>query len=333
VINTALVVNHVGIPRQILAAILSKTFKVSQIADGLLALDFIQKNAPKIILLNFRLLKLSLEELLMELKNQDFLKKTTTIVTSQKNLSQKHIETLYELGIDLFLNTSDSTPALILRAIQRELDYKNNILTLIKQREASRDIQDELVSSLIRATDIFDPTTKSHAIRVSRFAFALATAHGLNKHQCEIIHKTAPMHDCGKIGLLRTILNKPGKLTNEEYEIVKIHSFAGATIIGTSQYLLQKIAHEIALSHHERWDGKGYPKGLKGQEIPLTGRITAIADVFDALVSERPYKKAMPFTKAVNTINTNFGTQFDPNLKSSFNKAMPAFKDILTDRI
>ncbi len=138
----------------------------------------------------------------------------------------------------------------------------------------------------------------------------------------------APMHDIGKIGIPDNILLKPGKLDDKEWDIMRKHPEYGASIIGEHDSDLMKLSQEIAISHHEKWDGSGYPNGLKGEEIPLSGRIVAIADVFDALTSERPYKKAWTVEKAVDVINKDAGTHFDPELTPIFQAILPKALEI-----
>ena len=144
----------------------------------------------------------------------------------------------------------------------------------------------------------------------------------------ECIIKAAPLHDLGKIAIPDNILNKPGRLTEEEFEYIKIHPQKGYDIVdtifsGLDDKRLLEVSENIALYHHEKYDGSGYPKGLKGEEIPLEARIMAIADVYDALVSKRVYKKPMPHEEAYKVIKDSMGTHFDPSLEACFDKAFP----------
>ena len=138
--------------------------------------------------------------------------------------------------------------------------------------------------------------------------------------QAELIRHAAPLHDVGKVGIPDSILLKPAKLTAEEFEIVRVHAAAGARILSGSKSALLLVAQEIAQNHHEWWDGSGYPNGLEGEEIPLTGRIVAVADVFDALTHERPYKAAWSVVDSVCEIRRLSGTQFDPAVVDAFNQ-------------
>ena len=136
----------------------------------------------------------------------------------------------------------------------------------------------------------------------------------------ELIRRAAPLHDIGKIGISDLILLKPGKLTDREFELVKTHTTIGAEILAGSQSPLLRLAQEIALTHHERWDGRGYPRGLAGDSTPLAGRIAAVADVFDALTHERPYKEAWPLETAVREILIQADRQFDPDVVEAFSE-------------
>jgi putative two-component system response regulator len=136
------------------------------------------------------------------------------------------------------------------------------------------------------------------------------------------------MHDIGKIGIPDSILQKPGKLTQEEWAIMREHPVIGARIIGVHTVGLLHMAHDIALTHHERWDGSGYPRGLQGEEIPVVGRIVAVADVFDALTTQRPYKKAWPLNEAIAYIREQRGKHFDPRLVEVFLEQLPAVLEV-----
>jgi putative two-component system response regulator len=143
---------------------------------------------------------------------------------------------------------------------------------------------------------------------------------GLDEKECELILNASPMHDVGKIGIPDNILLKPGKFEAEEWEKMKTHAEIGGEILSGNDSDLLLMARIIALTHHEKWDGSGYPRGLVGEDIPLVGRIVALADVFDALTSERPYKKAWPVDAAIEYINEQKGLHFDPKLVDLFNE-------------
>jgi putative two-component system response regulator len=163
-----------------------------------------------------------------------------------------------------------------------------------------------------------DDDTNRHTERVAHTAALLAGALGLDGELTWTIRRAAPLHDVGKIGVSDTILLKPGKLTVEEFEAMKAHTSIGGRILGESDFRILQMATEIALTHHERWDGTGYPARLRGEEIPISGRIVAVADAFDAMTHARPYKEAFPVDRAVAEIECCSGTQFDPRVVAVF---------------
>jgi putative two-component system response regulator len=181
----------------------------------------------------------------------------------------------------------------------------------------------EVVRRLGRAAEFRDNETGQHVMRMSNSCALLAKQIGLPPERCEIILHASPMHDIGKIGISDSILLKPGRLTPEERTIMETHVMIGANILDNAETDLLEVARIIALSHHEKWDGSGYPNQLAGEAIPIEGRIAAIADVFDALTSERPYKQAWPVEEAVANLKENAGSHFDPALIEAFLQILP----------
>nr|MBC8362799.1 HD domain-containing protein [Candidatus Desulfatibia profunda] len=176
----------------------------------------------------------------------------------------------------------------------------------------------ETINRLVIASEYRDEDTGDHVVRMAAYCALIAEKHGLPEAEVEQIHIAAPMHDVGKIGIPDGILLKPGKLTSEEFETIKSHTLIGAKILEGSSSEILRLATEIALTHHEKWNGKGYPNGLSGTAIPIAGRIVAIADVFDALTSKRPYKDAFPVEVACDIIKKERGEHFDPELADVF---------------
>lgn len=181
----------------------------------------------------------------------------------------------------------------------------------------------QVVQRLGRAAEYRDNETGNHILRMSHISALLAKSIGWSKADCELMLHASPMHDIGKIGIPDHILLKPGKFEPEEWEIMKTHAIIGANILEGDDSDLMRCAGEIALTHHEKWDGSGYPYGLSGEAIPLSGRIAALADVFDALTSERSYKKAWTVEAAIELIKENCGTHFDPELVVVFLEQLP----------
>lgn len=192
----------------------------------------------------------------------------------------------------------------------------------IKERER------ETVICLSKAAEYRDEDTGLHVVRMAHYSELIAKGLGMPREMCELLLEAAPMHDIGKVGISDNIMLKPGRLTPEEFEIMKLHAVYGYDILkGSSSRVLQTGA-AIALGHHEKFDGSGYPNGLKAEAIPIFSRIVAVADVFDALTSERPYKKAWSLERASEHIKASAGTHFDPRCVATFFSQWERVKEI-----
>jgi putative two-component system response regulator len=200
-------------------------------------------------------------------------------------------------------------------------------LSLVRMEEL-RASRLEIVQRLGLAAEYKDNETGLHVIRMSHFARILGLAAGMTEAEADDLLHAAPMHDVGKIGIPDRVLLKPGPLDPDEWKIMQGHAQIGADIIGQHEHGVLALARNIALTHHEKWDGSGYPNGLAGDSIPLEGRICAIADVFDALTSVRPYKKAWTEQEALNFLVEQKGRHFDPVLVDLFLTQMPAIRAI-----
>ncbi len=176
----------------------------------------------------------------------------------------------------------------------------------------------EMITRLSRAAEFRDPETGAHIQRMSHYSRLIARQLGLPEAEQELILRAAPMHDVGKIAIPDHILLKPGRLDDDELVIMRTHAQMGYEILKGSRAQLLDVAAEIARSHHEKYDGSGYPRGLAGEDIPLHGRIVAVADVFDALTTERPYKRAWPLERALDFLHDGAGTHFDPACVDAF---------------
>jgi putative two-component system response regulator len=208
---------------------------------------------------------------------------------------------------------------------------------LVRQRtsmleQRTRELEEtrlQILRRLGRATEFRDNETGMHVLRMSQYVGLLARRIGLGNVEVETMDHAALMHDIGKIGIPDHILRKPENLTAEEYEIVKTHCQIGADIIGFHESPLLSMCRTVALTHHERWDGQGYPNHLSGTDIPLAGRLTAIADIFDALTSYRPYKTAWNVDRAMQEIDAQCGHALDPTLGAAFIGLRPDLERVI----
>ncbi len=220
-------------------------------------------------------------------------------------------------------NIEQQKEQLELAVQERTAALNEAVAKLTRSQQDLRNSQEETIYRLARAAEFRDDETGQHLQRMSRYCQLIARRIGLDEATCELLRIASPMHDVGKLGIPDRILLKPGRLTPDEFTIMKGHAEIGYRILVGSDALPLKMAATIAHTHHEKWDGNGYPRGLKGEDIPLHGRIAAIADVFDALTSARPYKPAWSLEDALQLMRTNRGTHFDPTLVDVFFDALP----------
>jgi HD-GYP domain-containing protein (c-di-GMP phosphodiesterase class II) len=195
----------------------------------------------------------------------------------------------------------------------------------------THDLKDAYLDTIMRlsiAAEFRDNDTAIHIRRMSQYSAAIAEAYGMTADEVEQILYASPMHDIGKIGVSDSILRKPGRLTDQEFAEMKQHTVIGAAILEGAEAPVLKLSCEIALAHHEKWDGSGYPYGRKGAEIPVSARVVAVADVFDALTSVRCYKPAFPFEEAVGMIEKGSGNHFEPECVDAFKRALPRIVEI-----
>ena len=200
---------------------------------------------------------------------------------------------------------------------EKELVIRDNWMLERRVRERTQDLRQsqlEIVHRLGQVAESRDPETGRHITRMSRVCAHLGKTIGLPPEECELLLHAAPMHDIGKVGVPDSILHKAGPLDAGELERMRLHTTVGAEILSNSRSPIVQMAETIAMTHHERWDGSGYPRGLQGEEIPLVGRICAVGDVFDALISARPYKRAWSIDEALAELERQAGVTLDPDL-------------------
>lgn len=219
---------------------------------------------------------------------------------------------------------------LALRTSQRRLEDRASWLAeeVVKATEEIVQRERETIFRLARVAEFRDPETGAHIQRMAHFSWLIGVRIGLPMDQLKLLLEAAPMHDVGKVGIPDHILLKPGRLDEDEFHIMKQHATIGHQILSGSNSSLLQMAAEIALSHHEKFDGSGYPAGLTGTSIPLSGRIVAVADVFDALTSSRPYKQAWEMDRAIAFLKENRNAHFDPDCVDAFLSRLPEVEGI-----
>lgn len=228
---------------------------------------------------------------------------------------------------DVLINVANALERRRLVLLRR--DYERRLERTVNERtEEIRQTQEEIVLRMVAASEWRDNDTGAHIRRIGEYAAVLSESLGGRGREVEDMRLAAAMHDIGKIGVPDQILLKPGKLTDEEFAIMKRHTTIGAAMIGDSRVPLLKLAKEIALYHHEKWNGSGYPHRVKEEEIPFSARIVAVTDVYDALVHARPYKAAMPEDKAVEIILKDRNSHFQSKIVDCFLECLPEFRAI-----
>ncbi len=337
------VVDDVETNVDILVDTLGDDYRVSVAMDGISALEYIRETLPDLILLDIMMPGIDGYEVCRRLK----LDKATwdipiiflTALTEEKNEAKG-----LGLGAVDYI-TKPFSPELVKSRVHNHLELKlhrDHLEEMVRDRTSQLLLtQEATIDSLGTLAEFRDPETGGHIKRTQNYVKCLAEyflAHSqykslLNTESIELIYKSSPLHDIGKIGVRDNILLKPGKLIHEEFQEMKKHTIYGRDAIVTSENKLGdasflRYAKKIAFSHHEKWDGSGYPQSLKGDTIPICGRLMAIADVYDALVSKRIYKPPFPHSKAVAIIMEGKGTHFEPNMIDAFEVLSEDFRKI-----
>ncbi|BCK87890.1 cyclic di-GMP phosphodiesterase response regulator RpfG [Sideroxyarcus emersonii] len=291
------------------------------------AIEWLRLNQPDLILVDHLMEEMSGLDVVQAIRRIPHLLHVPIImitVTTDNEVRHKALE----LGVSEFLSKPFNHYECQIRCrnlLSLHLHHKEVLHRSEKLEKAVTDAtrrilerEQETLFRLARAGEYRDSDTGNHVLRMAKFSRLIAEGMGLDEDRCSLIEMAAPMHDIGKIGIPDNILLKPGKLNHEEFSIMKTHSSIGYGILKNSHSKYISLGAEIALSHHEKYDGSGYPNGLKGKAIPLDARIVAVADVYDALTSERPYKKAWTNQEALEYLYTNKGAHFDPECVDAF---------------
>jgi len=337
--DTILIIDDQFTSRKILEELVSSLddeIFVKTFAEPMKALEYVEIHEPDLVLADFK----------MPLMNG-------VEFTKRFRLLYKDIPLMVITGVDDKKVLYDALDAGATDFLAKPIDHRecrtrcSNLLKLRRQHqvikgrakwleskfaEAVVDVrrrEHETLMRLAKAGEYRDEETGNHIIRMARYSRLIANGLGLDAEECELIEYAAPMHDIGKIGISDTILLKPGRLTPDEIKVMQQHTVFGYEILRDSPSKYLQMGAVIALGHHERYDGTGYPHGLARDAIPLSARIVAIADVFDALTCARPYKKAWPIQDALNYLNAEIGKHFDPDCIGAFHAQ---FEKILSIR-
>jgi response regulator RpfG family c-di-GMP phosphodiesterase len=311
-----------------------------RMAEPLMALTWCRHNSPDLVLVDYMMPEMDGLEFLQGFRNLPG-KKEVPVVMVTADVQSEVMHKALQLGANDFLTKPVNktelrarvTNLLALRVAHKQLASRAEWL-VEEVAKATRVIvarEREAILRLSLAAEYRDPETGAHLVRLTKYARLLAANLGLGSAEQDLLGDAAPMHDIGKVGIPDNILLKPGRLDAAEMEIMRTHAQIGADILQGSASPLLQVAASIALTHHEKFDGSGYPNGLKGLEIPLYGRIIAVADVFDALTSARPYKSAWDVDRAVTFILDGAGSHFDPVCVDAFfqdwDKIMQIYRD------
>jgi len=317
--------------------LITQGYTVIHAQNGIEAVQKTSKDSPDVVLLDLHMPEMNGLEVIKQLKAERSTKIIPIVIITGSDDLDLRVQAL-KLGADDFIVKPPHMAELSARVrslvkVKAYNDYMRYYQTILEEEVAKRtkelkDAHEKLkrasldtIYRLSRAAEYKDEDTSVHLQRISNYAAAIAHAIGLDNGKAEALLYAAPMHDIGKLGIPDKILLKPGKLTAEEWDIMKKHTVFGSQILEDSDSDFIKFGKTIALTHHEKWNGSGYPQGLKGKEIPIEGRITAIADVFDAVTSKRPYKEAFPEAEAFHIIEEGKGVHFDPELVDAFFQA------------
>ena len=282
----------------------------------------LSQNTPDLVLLDIMMPGMDGYEVCSYLKKNIRTKDVPVIFVTAKNEIDDERQG-FEVGAVDYI-TKPVNPSIVEARVRTHLSlYDQKCLLEDQVKERTSEILEtrlKIIRRLGRAAEFKDNETGMHVMRMSHSSNLIALESGVSEEEAELILNAAPMHDIGKIGIPDNVLLKPGKLDADEWKIMQTHVSIGAEIIGEDKSILLSTARTAAITHHEKWNGKGYPSGTSGKDIPFIGRVVAIADVFDALTSERPYKKAWPTEKAINLIKDESGEHFDPELVNAFLK-------------
>lgn len=350
--QTVLIVDDMEANRKMIDTFLTPLgFTTVEASNGVVALEVVGEKKPDLILLDLNMPELDGFEVCRRLKADPETKMIPIVVITGYSDSDNHLKAL-EVGADDFLAKPFNLQFLKARLqsllemkrlydmnVEYQKNLKKNNIELLQELISTQDIT---IVALAKLAEFRDPETGEHLERMREYAKVIAKElkkkdkykEYITPKYIENIYKSTPLHDIGKVGIPDDVLLKPGKLTSEEFEVMKRHSEIGGDAISSATKLTGKkqsfldMGKDIAYHHHEKWNGKGYPKGLAGEAIPLTARITALADVYDALTSKRVYKEAFSHEKSRSIVIEESGEAFDPEIVEAFINTENDFKAI-----
>lgn len=322
-----LVVDDEKVNRQVLFNQLSlEHYHVSLAENGIETLDILNEREYDLIFLDIMMPKMSGYEVCKRIREKHNLFELPVLMLTAKN-QPKDLVAGFEAGANDYVNKPFNKKELLSRT-RTLLLLNHSIRDILKLNEEINETQSEMIYTLGEAAEVRSRETGYHVKRVAEYSYLLAIKSGFSQEDANMLKLVSPMHDIGKIAIPDEILNKPGKLTPQEFEIIKNHVEIGYNLINKSNRKMLKLASIIAYEHHEKYNGTGYPRGLKGEEISIYGRILALADVFDALASDRVYKKAWEMDRVLELIKNERGNHFDPHLVDVFFENLSEFIEI-----
>ena len=311
--------------------------EVLKFTDPQLALRHCQQECPDLIVVDYMMPQLSGIGFIQAFRALEGRKDIPVLMVTANDEIQVRYDALEAGANDFLIKPLDKVEfrartrnMLALRESQKRVEDRASWLAeeVFKATEEVLRRERETIVRLSKAAEFRDPETGDHIQRMAHYSWMIAVRMGLALDEQQLLLEAAPMHDVGKVGIPDHILLKPGKLDHDEFEVMKQHPVIGHQILADSTSPLLQMAAQIALSHHEKFDGSGYPLGLKGEAIPLVGRIVAVADVFDALTSVRPYKPAWEFERAVQLLRDQRGLHFDPECVDAFLGQLDAIRAV-----
>lgn len=326
--------------------LLAEEYRIAAVNSGELAFQYLEKHEPDLILLDIQMPEMDGFEVMRRIQANEVWRKIPVIFLTADR-SEKTEETCFQMGAVDYIG-KPFVPAIMLQRVRRTLeleDYRKNLERMVeKQLQRITQLQRDIIITMANLIESRDGTTGEHVKRTSAYVNLLVQkmqekgiyAEVLTPVYVNYLEKASPLHDIGKITVPDRILQKPGALTKEEYDLIQLHAEEGGRLIQENMNRIVdkefvEIASDMASYHHEKWGGGGYPRNLKEEEIPLSARILAIADVFDALVSERQYKKGMTLEEAFEIMEKERGKNFEPVLLDAFFELEGELKELIRE--